>query len=189
MTLRALLKTIHLFRLFLLFRIICYTESTNYERSILVMSTLTSEKNIALPTSQEVLLAEESYRKLSAYMQSIEEPIVIQLKKGNESVLLPPSALQFLITILSQMARGNTVTIVPVHAELTTQEAADLLDVSRPFLINSLLKKGEIPFRKVGSRRRVLAKDVLKYKQEIDKKRLADLDELAKEAQKHDMGY
>jgi excisionase family DNA binding protein len=108
--------------------------------------------------------------------------------KDSEIVPVPPAALQLLIMVLSQMAKGNAVTIIPVHAELTTQEAADLLNVSRPFLVG-LLEERKIPFRRVGSRRRVLAKDILLYKEEIDKKRLDVLQELANEAQQHNMGY
>ncbi len=86
------------------------------------------------------------------------------------------------------MAKGNAVTIMPVHAELTTQEATDLLNVSRPFLIK-LLEERKIPYRMVGSKRRILAEDIMKYKNDIDQKRLNILDELANEAQKNNMGY
>lgn len=149
-----------------------------------------SEKDIILPTDKDITLAEKSGRKLSAYIRSTKEPAIqlIRKGKGGETIMLPASALRLLMVILSQMAHGNAVTIIPVHAELTTQEAADLLNVSRPFLV-SLLEEGKIPFRRVGSRRRVLAKDVLHYKQDIDKKRLDVLEELANEAQKHKMGY
>ena len=148
------------------------------------------EKDIVLPTNKDVVLAEESGRKLSAYIRSTKKPAIQLVKKGrgSETFMLPASALHLLMAILSQMAHGNAVTILPVHAEFTTQEAADLLNVSRPFLVN-LLEKGKIPFRRVGSRRRILAKDILRYKQDIDKKRLDVLEELANEAQKHDMGY
>jgi excisionase family DNA binding protein len=156
------------------------------------MHASTFEKNTTLlPTAKEITLAEESSQKLSAYVRSTKEPTIQLVTKGKngETISLPASVMQLLMTVLSQMAHGNAVTIIPVHAELTTQEAADLLNVSRPFLVNCLLENGKIPFRKVGSRRRVLAKDILKYKQEIDKKRLDVLEELANEAQKHDMGY
>lgn len=149
-----------------------------------------SEKDIILPTDKDITLAEESGRKLSAYIRSTKQPSIQLIKKGkgSETIILPTPALHLLMIILTQMAHGNAVTIIPVHAELTTQEAADLLNVSRPFLVH-LLEKGKIPFRRVGSRRRVLAKDILRYKQDIDKKRLNVLEELANEAQKNNMGY
>jgi len=145
---------------------------------------------LIIPSHKDSRLAKESGRVLSDYIKSTKEPIFQLLKKGKTSgsILIPAYALRLLLVILSQMAKGNAVTIIPVHGELTTQEAADLLNVSRPFLVN-LLEEKKIPFRRVGSRRRVLAKDVLHYKEETDKKRLAVLDELAKDAQKHNMGY
>jgi excisionase family DNA binding protein len=149
-----------------------------------------SDKGPSIPTDKEISLAGESSRKLSAYVESTSNPVfqLVKRGKGTETIAIPANALRLLIIILSQMAKGNAVTLIPVHAELTTQEAADLLNVSRPFLVN-LLENGKIPFRKVGSRRRVFAKDILRYKEDIDKKRLEILEELANEAQKHNMGY
>lgn len=150
----------------------------------------TTLKDINIPTDKEIGLAKESSRKLTAYIKSTNHPAFQLMKKGKgeEIISIPADALRLLIMILSQMAKGNAITLIPVHAELTTQEAADLLNVSRPFLVK-LLEEGKIPFRKIGSRRRVFAKDVLRYKEEIDKKRLEILEELANEAQKHNMGY
>src|SRR4029078_2067117 len=108
------------------------------------------EKGIKIPTEKEIDLAKKSGRKLAAYVTSTNNPTFQLIKKGKGEVIsIPTGALKLLMTILSQMAKGNAITLMPVHAELTTQEAADLLNVSRPFLVN-LLEQGKIPFRKIG---------------------------------------
>ena len=105
-----------------------------------------------------------------------------------EPVELPAGAVALLMEILGAMAAGRGVTIIPENAELTTVEAADVLNVSRPFLIR-LLEEGAIPFRKVGKHRRIRMDDVMAYKEAIDKKREEALDEMVRLAQEHNMGY
>jgi excisionase family DNA binding protein len=144
-----------------------------------------------IPSNKEAILAEKSGRILSNYIKTTKTPALqlINVKnKKSEKLILPPQALQLLLGILEQLGQGNAVSLISMQAELTTQEAADLLNVSRPYLIN-LLKEGEIPFRKVGTKRRILAEDVLRYKASVDKKRLKTLATLAKQAQKLGMGY
>lgn len=109
--------------------------------------------------------------------------------KGHDvSIAVPLEAFQLFMAILAQMANGNAVTLVPVHAELTTQQAADLLSVSRPHLVQ-LLDDRKIPSRKVGAHRRVRAEDVLKFRTQEEQRRKAVLQQLAAEAQKHGLGY
>lgn len=143
------------------------------------------------PTQQEQQLAEASSRVLATYVKSRESSCqirVIQEDNATQDVTIPSGALELLVEILTQMARGNAVTLTPVHAELTTQEAADILNVSRPHLVK-LIESNKIPHRKVGTRRRVRYQDLMNYKQGIDEKRMKILDELTAEAEELNMGY
>lgn len=113
----------------------------------------------------------------------------VSSEKSEEiEVTLPAEALHLLVRILSHMANGDAVTLMPVQAELTTQKAADLLGVSRPYLIR-LLEDGTIPHRKVGTHRRVRAVDLVAYRQKDDVERREALDGLTAEAQELGLGY
>lgn len=144
-----------------------------------------------LPTEHEATLAKESSRILSLHVSSKSEDksiCVVDQNGQQEQVVIPSSAYKLLLEILSEMSLGNAVNVTPVHAVLTTQEAADMLNVSRPFFIK-LIEKGEIPFHKTGAHRRVKYCDVLDYKSKIDSQRTNSLAELAAEAQELNMGY
>ncbi|MGZ8174495.1 MULTISPECIES: helix-turn-helix domain-containing protein [Methylobacter] len=146
--------------------------------------------NIAhLPTPQEAEEAKITSRALSKYANN--ERLHIKIASSNnesDDLILPGYAINLLLNILTEMSKGNAITVMPIHAELSTQETAELLNISRPHLVD-LLEQGKIPFRKVGTHRRVLAKDVFNYKQRIDEDRLKALDELAAQAQELGMGY
>lgn len=114
------------------------------------------------------------------------------LKRGNlvrrDTISVPQFLGPAILTMLDAMAHGNVVTVISSEAELTSQQAADMIGVSRPFLIQ-LLESGGIPFRKVGTHRRIRYADLMEYKQQVDAQRETVLLELQKEAQDLDMGY
>ena len=109
-------------------------------------------------------------------------------KNEAHTVELPTSALRLLGDILSELADGNAVKVVPIHAELTTQEAADLLNVSRPHLVK-LLETGDLPFHKTGKHRRVRFSDLMAYKTAQEQASTAAMEQLAAQTQALQMGY
>ena len=141
------------------------------------------------PSLQEAALARASSQRLSRLVGQ-NRPLTIRVMEAEreQPLDLPAGAVALLMDILEAMAAGRGVTIIPENAELTTVQAADILNVSRPFLIR-LLETGAIPHRKVGKHRRIRMEDVIGYKQRIDAEREAVLDRLTAEAQELDMGY
>lgn len=103
---------------------------------------------------------------------------------NNEQSVIPESLYRVLLEAVRHLAQGNGVAVLPVTAELTTQQAADLLNISRPFFVEKILEAGEIPYRTVGTHRRVALKDLLTYKHRRDAERRAALKRLGREAQR-----
>jgi excisionase family DNA binding protein len=140
-----------------------------------------------LPSEEEAKLARESGRLLAAFVGK-GKTARLKVVVGKDEIVVPVAALRLLVDILAQMAEGNAVTIMPVHTEFTTQQAADFLNVSRPHVVE-LLARNEIPYRKVGTHRRVLFKELLAYREKSMAGSREALDELAKQAQELRMGY
>ena len=150
---------------------------------------MTAQNVVHMPTQAEIEQARISSRTLSKYADV--ERVKLSLRGSNgesDDLVLPGHVLQILLDVLSEMSRGNAISLIPHHQEVSTQEAANLLNVSRPFLVG-LLEKGEIPFRKVGAHRRVLLTDVLAYREKTEQLRTNALDELAALSQDENMGY
>lgn len=98
---------------------------------------------------------------------------------NREAIPVPEAVFHVLERVVEVMARGDSITVVPVGREVTTQQAADLLNVSRQYLVR-LLDEERIPFRRTGRHRRVLIQDVLRFKERRDSKRRDDLRELSR---------
>ena len=144
-----------------------------------------------LPSAEDIALARESGRVLSTVLKTRAETQQIDFHDDQgavRTVSIPTSALRLLLDVLTEIGQANAASIIPIHAELTTQEPADVLNVSRPFLVQ-LLEKGDIPFHKIGTHRRVGYLDVFAYKNRIDAERRKALDELAAQSQELGMGY
>jgi excisionase family DNA binding protein len=145
----------------------------------------------ATPTEADASLARESLNRISAISTSGNSDLSIRIQNDKQlsaDIIVPASVLRLLKGILAEMAQGHGVALLPVRAELTTQQAADLLNVSRPYLIR-LLEDRKIPFRLVGQHRRVRFEDLLAYQREDDEERRRVADELTADAQELGIGY
>ena len=141
------------------------------------------------PTPRDAAIARSTREALSSY-GGTNRPLKLRVRNSEQEqpIDLPAGAVDLLLHVLEAMAAGQGVTLIPESAELTTVQAADVLNISRPFLIK-LLDQKAMPHRKIGKHRRIRMEDVMAYKNAIDREREQVLDQLAREAQDHDMGY
>jgi len=126
-----------------------------------------------LPAAHEIAVAQEGRRRLGPYLSGQPTTRRIQFfddEGKGQLIEIPGAALQLLARILNEFANGNAVEVVPVHSDLTTQEAADLLQVSRPYLIK-LLEAGTLPFHRVGQHRRIRFSDLMTFKAQSQRER------------------
>lgn len=153
------------------------------------MPALAQSHRHSAPTAQDVSLARISGQN-SARFARPQKPLSLKVREAGreQPIELPAGAVAILMDVLEAMAAGHGVTIIPDTAELTTVEAAAILNVSRPFLIK-LLDEKVIPHSLVGKHRRILVDDVVAYKDRIDAEREDVLAELTAHAQENDMGY
>jgi len=146
---------------------------------------------LKLPTRKEQKIARENkeiFDRIAGNIKSSTKEIEIKIKGEEDTIKIPVSALKHLNTIMNLIAEGKAITVNPVDAEITTQEAADILLVSRPYVVK-LLENGKIPFRMVGSHRRIRLEDLLAYKEQMEKEREDALTELTRISQELDLDY
>ena len=148
-------------------------------------------ETLKLPTRKEQKIAQENVKilgQIAGKHKKSSKAIEIEVSGEKEHVKIPVSAFKFLNTIMQHMAQGKAISIIPSSAEITTQQAAEMLNMSRPHVVK-LLEEGELPFHKVGTHRRIKLKDLEKYRSKMEKEREEALTELARQAQELDMGY
>ncbi|NHB62127.1 MULTISPECIES: helix-turn-helix domain-containing protein [Photorhabdus] len=141
--------------------------------------------DINLPAKRESEIAGKGLRELSAFLSTkleTQQISIISDDHKSHQIEVPTSALTMLVQILSELASGNAVQIVPVHAELTTQEAANILNVSRPHMVK-LLEDGCLPFHKTGRHRRIRFADLMEYKKQRNAESMEAMKALANQAQ------
>lgn len=133
-----------------------------------------------------VLPPRENLDSLLALLTGAEAPSTTLTGPSGEHLVLPPEVFEVLRDVVTAMAQGQAVTIAPVHQRLTTQEAADLLGISRPTFVK-LLEDGEMPYEQPGRHRRVLLSDVLAYRQRRFVQSRDALDRMVEIADESDM--
>lgn len=108
----------------------------------------------------------------------------VMLKSDGQEIEIPSIVTKILYEIITILSKGGALTIIPMEKELTTQQAADILNVSRPFLVN-LLENGEIPFHKTGTHRKIFMKDLREYREQINKNRTNKINEIINLSQEY----
>ena len=134
------------------------------------------------PDQAEVAAAVQALPRVRGYLSRHPDDDVVRVRVADdpdtgEALGVPRGAVELLARILGHMADGQGVTVVAADAEVTTQQAAQLLNVSRPYLIG-LLEAGRIDYRHVGTHRRVKVASLLAYKHVDDQARTQAADEL-----------
>jgi excisionase family DNA binding protein len=146
-----------------------------------MLALLDQEREPFVATEEESLIAKEALAKLRP-LAGMDIKLRVE-EKVDIVVPLPGRAVLMIVEFLDAMVKRSPVSIIPHEAELTTKQAADFLNVSRPFLVG-LLDKGEIPHRLVGSHRRVKVSDLMDYRKASDNKRRAAIARMVEESQK-----
>jgi excisionase family DNA binding protein len=142
------------------------------------------------PTSLEVGQTEaagDAARQLVLLLEDSQPHVELCTLEG-EQITVPAPAFQLFVDMLTHLANGDGVVLLPEHAELSTQQAADMLNVSRPYVVQ-LIEERKLPARKVGTHRRILLHDLLDYKRRDDAEREEVMQKLTDEAQELGLGY
>jgi excisionase family DNA binding protein len=143
-------------------------------------------------TKEEQKIAKSSISKVHATSRIVIKNkntfVKIKIQDKGDFLKIPKRAALLLFDILDKMAEGKSFTLIPSDSEISTQQAADMLNVSRPHLVK-LLEEGIIPFKKVGTHRRIELKHLIGYQQKSEENRDKKLDFLTKQAQELNLGY
>lgn len=148
-------------------------------------------ETLQTPSRDEQKLANANLKEIEHLARNYhdqDKPVHIELRDENKQLTIPPAAFEFLSKILDLMAKGKAISVIPSDAEVTTQQAAEILNVSRPHVVK-LLEDGVIPFHKVGSHRRIKLTDIEQFRENKADKRKKHLSELTEQAQELNMGY
>jgi excisionase family DNA binding protein len=140
------------------------------------------------PSDEDVRLARNSSSKLSRFTGGGAVTVTVGHDRDAEELTIPGVAFRMLGLILNELAQGRSIALNPVDRVVSTQKAADVLNVSRPYLVK-LLESGKIPFSKAGTHRRVRLADVLEYKARMDAAADRAYEELVAQAQELGLGY
>ena len=137
-------------------------------------------------SDEEAVIAREAVARLTPIAEANQDVRLRVMESVDVVVPIPARALRLMVDVLSYMADQTAVSFIPQDAELTTQQAADLLNVSRPHLVG-LLERNEVPFRRVGAHRRVRVADLVAHKRKCEAKHKVALDRMAEISQALDL--